>query len=56
MKNLKQISRSELRTIKGGAESNCYCAPAGSGKPPLNTIAPDADTCFRICDEYRKTP
>ncbi|WP_410493149.1 MULTISPECIES: bacteriocin-like protein [Chryseobacterium] len=55
MKNLKQISRRELKTVKGGTEFNCHCAPAGSGKPPLDTIAPDAETCFNICDNYRNS-
>lgn len=53
MKNLKEISRSELRTVKGGSEFNCHCAPAGSGKPPRDFIANDATDCFKKCDEYR---
>ncbi|WP_160318005.1 hypothetical protein [Chryseobacterium sp. ERMR1:04] len=55
MKNLKSISRNEMKSVKGGAESNCYCAPMGSGKPPLNTIAPNADACFDACERYRNS-
>ncbi|WP_423775165.1 bacteriocin-like protein, partial [Chryseobacterium cucumeris] len=31
MKNLKKLSRIELRTLKGGLEPNCHCSPSGSG-------------------------
>ncbi|WP_410700854.1 bacteriocin-like protein [Chryseobacterium sp. SIMBA_029] len=54
MKNLKKISRSELRTVKGGIENNCHCSPGDSGLPPRDSWTPDSDTCFRSCVCYRK--
>ncbi|WP_449389513.1 bacteriocin-like protein [Chryseobacterium soli] len=54
MKNLRKISRSELKSVKGGAELNCHCSPGDSGLPPIDTISPDAETCFKTCVCYRK--
>ncbi|WP_423775171.1 bacteriocin-like protein [Chryseobacterium cucumeris] len=56
MKNLKKLSRIELRTLKGGLEPNCHCSPSGSGLPPIDTIADNAEACFNICRCYRNEP
>lgn len=53
MKNLKKISRTELKSVTGGGEYNCHCAPGGTGKPPLDTISANADACFNTCSCYR---
>lgn len=55
MKNLKKISRNELRTVKGGVESNCHCSPSGSGKPAIDIIADNATDCFNKCNDYRNS-
>lgn len=55
MKNLKQISKQELKNVFGGTgpQANCHCSPSGSGKPPIDIIADNAVDCFNKCDEYR---
>lgn len=55
MKNLKPISRNEMKSVKGGAESNCHCSPGNSGKPAMDTIAPNAEACFDACERYRNS-
>lgn len=53
MKNSRKMSRTKLKSVVGGAELNCHCAPAGSGKPALDTIASSAEACFNTCACYR---
>ncbi len=55
MKNLKQISKDQLKNIFGGKlpEPNCHCSSSGSGKPAIDIYADNAVHCFQLCDDYR---
>lgn len=55
MKNLKSISRKEMKVVMGGIESNCHCSPGDSGKPAIDTIADNAEACFAACERYRNS-
>ncbi|MBP1166817.1 MULTISPECIES: bacteriocin-like protein [unclassified Chryseobacterium] len=55
MKNLRQVSKEQLKKVFGGTgpQANCHCSPSGSGKPAIDIIADNAVDCFNKCEEYR---
>ncbi|WP_234109425.1 bacteriocin-like protein [Chryseobacterium sp. R2A-55] len=55
MKNLKKLSRKEMKTLNGGAagckEPNCHCGGNGI-KPPASFCASSPAACGGICYQY----
>lgn len=65
MKNLKKLSRKQLKTVKGGDDEDkfygggCHChgcAPSTNlpnGLPPIDIDANGSADCWSKCDRYR---
>ncbi|BEV06153.1 bacteriocin-like protein [Chryseobacterium gambrini] len=62
MKNLKKISREQLKSVHGGLlapDAGCHChgAPPSpqhpTGLPPIDIPADGPQDCWAKCDRYR---
>ncbi len=66
MKNLKKLTREQLRTVSGGddygkylGDANCHCHGCKpndnlpNGLPPSDTTATSPSDCWVKCDRYR---
>jgi hypothetical protein len=60
MKNLKKLSREQLKAVSGGGDSGCHChgcSPSPglpTGLPPADFEADGATQCWAKCDSYRQ--
>ncbi|WP_449384736.1 bacteriocin-like protein [Chryseobacterium populi] len=63
MKNLKKLTRIDLKSITGGLfrENNCHChgstpSSPNQGLPPIDIPSDSAAQCFNTCACYRGEP
>jgi hypothetical protein len=68
MKNLKKLSRKQLKTVSGGDtgdryanDASCHCHGCGpsvgepNGLPPADYYQPNSpQECWKACDDYRE--